>query len=313
MTTLIHHDGALGDVLLSLPCIQAIARSSGPVHLVGRGDVVRYLKQAGVVNAASASDQALFVSLYSSPDPRLRDFLSRFDRAFWFTAQEGTAGKTVKSIISDMRTIRTTPPAGRAMHAAEYRLLQLEPGIAVDARDTGLDIDQRDRDAAETVLRNAGYRPGTLLIGLHPGSGGRAKCWPLERFFEVTGRLEERGDVFVLLFTGESEGGEIREAVSQYTLGRRSMLHAGDIELLSAAALLRHCSIYLGNDSGFSHLAGLLGCTSIVLFGPTDPLVWKPLGPRVQVVAHNGPMVKIGVDTVVTAVNRSIRACLKLP
>jgi heptosyltransferase III len=42
------------------------------------------------------------------------------------------------------------------------------------------------------------------------------------------------------------------------------------------------CDIYIGNDSGFSHLAGLLGRRAVVLFGPTDPLVWKPLGPRVE-------------------------------
>jgi ADP-heptose:LPS heptosyltransferase len=49
------------------------------------------------------------------------------------------------------------------------------------------------------------------------------------------------------------------------------------------AVRLAGCHAYLGNDSGVSHLAGLCGARSIVLFGPTSPVVWRPLGPRVHV------------------------------
>jgi heptosyltransferase-3 len=47
--------------------------------------------------------------------------------------------------------------------------------------------------------------------------------------------------------------------------------------------LLRHCQSYLGNDSGITHLAALLGIPTLVLFGPSDPLIWKPIGPAVTV------------------------------
>jgi ADP-heptose:LPS heptosyltransferase len=46
---------------------------------------------------------------------------------------------------------------------------------------------------------------------------------------------------------------------------------------------LAGCRAYLGNDSGVSHLAGLCGARSVVIFGPTSPTVWRPLGPRVKV------------------------------
>ena len=45
---------------------------------------------------------------------------------------------------------------------------------------------------------------------------------------------------------------------------------------------LRTASLFVGNDSGPSHLAGIMGLPTIALFGPTDPAVWKPLGPRVR-------------------------------
>jgi ADP-heptose:LPS heptosyltransferase len=45
-------------------------------------------------------------------------------------------------------------------------------------------------------------------------------------------------------------------------------------------------ALYLGNDSGPGHLAGIIGVPTFCLFGPTDPTVWKPLGPRVHVLRH---------------------------
>jgi ADP-heptose:LPS heptosyltransferase len=55
-------------------------------------------------------------------------------------------------------------------------------------------------------------------------------------------------------------------------------------DLALAAAVLSMSDLYLGNDSGISHLAGCLGTRSVVLFGPTDPVLWKPFGENVRVV-----------------------------
>jgi ADP-heptose:LPS heptosyltransferase len=54
--------------------------------------------------------------------------------------------------------------------------------------------------------------------------------------------------------------------------------------LQDLAARLAGCRAYLGNDSGVSHLAGLCGARTVALFGPTNPDVWRPIGPRVHVV-----------------------------
>ncbi len=138
------------------------------------------------------------------------------------------------------------------------------------------------------------------MIAVHPGSGGRLKCWPLERYFELIDCLQSDG-AFVILFTGDAEAGEVREGASRYARGRKNTLHTAGLGLMSAAGLLSHCSLYVGNDSGFSHLAGILGRPTIVLFGPTDPFIWKPLGPRVKTVStkYFNPMTLITVADVV--------------
>ncbi|MGE5807539.1 MAG: hypothetical protein ACM32I_00255, partial [Nitrospirota bacterium] len=126
MKTLVYHDGALGDMLLSLPCLRRLKAQSHEVHLAGRGDVVRFLRDTGVVDAASSSDGALFASLYSAVDLRLRMFLSGFNRSFVFSTEEHPASAlAIGTVIPDTRTIRTIPPNGSQTHAAQYRLSQL--------------------------------------------------------------------------------------------------------------------------------------------------------------------------------------------
>jgi ADP-heptose:LPS heptosyltransferase len=47
---------------------------------------------------------------------------------------------------------------------------------------------------------------------------------------------------------------------------------------------MKHSSLYLGNDSGITHLAAACNTPTIALFGPTDPNIWGPQGPKVTVV-----------------------------
>jgi heptosyltransferase-3 len=311
MKTLVYHDGGLGDMLLSLPCLERIKSGSGWVHLVGRGDVSRFLKDAGLVDAAAASDQALFASLYSAIDPRLRTLLSGFDRACIFTREEyAAAAAAIHTVIPHTITIRTIPPDGSQMHAARYRLSQLEPAAALPIGYAFLNVPPEKTKAARSLLSEAGSCQGRGLIAIHPGSGGSMKCWPLERYIELIERLQSVNDAFVIVFTGEAEDGELRKAVERYARGRKNLLHAADLDLMSAAAVLSLCGLYIGNDSGFSHLAGTLGCSAIVLFGPTDPLRWKPVGPHVEAVSTTagGPMTQITVDNVIVRIESAIAA-----
>jgi ADP-heptose:LPS heptosyltransferase len=55
--------------------------------------------------------------------------------------------------------------------------------------------------------------------------------------------------------------------------------------LKEVAVVLRKCRLLIGNDSGISHLAAALGTPVLSLFGPTSPEVWRPLGPKVSVLA----------------------------
>ena len=64
--------------------------------------------------------------------------------------------------------------------------------------------------------------------------------------------------------------------------------------------LLARCDLYVGNDAGPSHLAGLAGAPTLALFGPTDPERWRPLGPRVTVL-RRAPLERLEVAEVLAA------------
>ena len=115
-------------------------------------------------------------------------------------------------------------------------------------------------------------------IILHPGSGSKKKNPPLELYKNLYLLLKKEG--FSPLFVvGEAE----KDLVEQLKEFRTFEVK----DLLIFAKLLKGAKGFIGNDSGFSHLAGYLGIPTVVLFGPTDPMVWKPLGRKVKVLYKN--------------------------
>jgi len=115
-------------------------------------------------------------------------------------------------------------------------------------------------------------------IVLHPGSGSVKKNAPLELFVELYRSLEGLGEkpLFVL---GEAEK-HLEELLKNFETYKVE-------DIVKFAKLLKGSKAFVGNDSGFTHLAGYLGVPTIALFGPTDPTVWKPVGPYVEVIYKN--------------------------
>ncbi len=151
--------------------------------------------------------------------------------------------------------------------------------------------------------RDASTRQSSIAI--HPGSGGRQKCWPVEKFAAVIEELWRRGWP-VLLVMGPAD--EEQRAYLQRHLGLPApgMLELLDnAPLLEVARRLQQCRCYLGNDSGITHLAALLGLPTIALFGPSDPITWKPFGERVRVI-YEPSLDDMPVGTVVERVEQAL-------
>ena len=107
----------------------------------------------------------------------------------------------------------------------------------------------------------------------------------------------------MLLVLGEAE----RERWSGSLLARfrstarASLKVADDLPLPGLAAALARGRLFLGHDSGVSHLAAALGTPCVLLFGPTDPAVWAPPGAHVRVIRRGAALDSIAVGDVVEA------------
>jgi ADP-heptose:LPS heptosyltransferase len=285
MHTCIHHDGALGDAVLSLPCIRAIARDAGTVEWIGRGDVGTLLASLGVVHAAHDAGGSRFAPWHAPrPEARELDLLDRFDRVFLFTARpDSDLAKNIRAKVPDTMVIVTVPREG-GTHVADYRSRQLPPELRHAAR-SGLAVPAGLAAQADSALARAGYCGHRQVITLHPGSGGRQKCWHLDRYFALADQLVSRTAAFILFLSGPAETGETAARIEEFVRGRERTGCIAGCALPVAAALLSRSELFVGNDSGVSHLAAAMGTPVIALFGPTDPALWAPVGKNVQVIA----------------------------
>lgn len=111
-------------------------------------------------------------------------------------------------------------------------------------------------------------------IVLHPGAGGRNKCWPLDRWIELA-RFGEKNGLKITWALGPVEldtwtGADLDRLASIGSICRC-------IQLGQLVDLLRYVQFFVGNDSGPSHLAAALGCPSVVIFQSTNPNIWSPV------------------------------------
>lgn len=143
-------------------------------------------------------------------------------------------------------------------------------------------------------LRVEAQRSDEILV--HPGSGAARKNWPAARFAATVETLRRRGAA-VRLLVGEADVGAAAAVEAHVGTPMARLEHPS---LRRLAAVLAGSRGYLGNDSGVSHLAGLVGAHTVTTFGPTAPAVWRPIGPDVTVLPFDA-----GDEAVVAALLRT--------
>jgi len=147
--------------------------------------------------------------------------------------------------------------------------------------------------------RGLNIRRMPVDLVIHPGAGSPQKRWPMENFVKLAQSLH-RANVSVRVLLGEAESGEF-STVDVRALRDIATLHtpATYLELLEN---LTHAKVFIGNDSGPGHLAGIIGVPVISLFGMRS-VRWKPIGPAVHVIEKES-LAKISVDEVLQMTHR---------
>jgi heptosyltransferase III len=262
--------GALGDTLLTAPLVRALRREA-PASRVTLAGVAEH---ADVLAAVGVVDRAVSSEVVGGGSSAARKRLVGFD---WVIADvPGLGDEELRPHV-----VAVDVPFGLQL----ARQIGLEPHWPEDAW------------FVPAAGGGAGRGDGPVLLA--PGSGGAAKRWPASSFVSLAERLAGRAwSVHVLVGPVELERDDPR--AWPWPPGVAFVVEPAVVNLLPRLA---SASAFVGNDSGTTHLAAMLGVPTVALFGPSDDRVWAPVGPRVDVVvAPERRLVDLAVDAVEAAV-----------
>lgn len=197
-------------------------------------------------------------------------------------------------------SLTTKAPWRGTRHEAELymdviRALGIDPGQAKAEFYVG----DADRLKANRLLDDAlaaagGGTPNDKLAMIHPGGAVNpgmvlsAKRWLPDRYAAIARRLIQDGWTVLLVGSGSDRPaadmvlGSLGDGGSQPAT--RVVDLVDKLSLGEFAAVVERCHLFLGNDSGPTHVAAAVGTPTVAVFGPSTPEMYAPFGPRVAVV-----------------------------
>ncbi len=133
-----------------------------------------------------------------------------------------------------------------------------------------------ERDWVRQELAPAGSRRRVVV---HAGARtGSAKLWPEQNWRELVDLLSGDDSVQIVVAGGSSEMGAASRLLTGHSDVHQTV--TGRTSIPQLVALLETADLTVSADSGPLHVAALLGRPALGLYGPTDPGLSGPFGPR---------------------------------
>ncbi|HZQ55804.1 MAG TPA: glycosyltransferase family 9 protein [Bryobacteraceae bacterium] len=257
--------GAIGDCILSFPALQYLRAEFTEVWIPSA--VVPLIHFANSVRPLAATGiDMVGIGDLETPEYVRRKLLAFDSIVSWYGANRTEFREALQALGVPCTFHAALPPSGYGGHAIDFFAGQVgAPEGLVPRIETNL-VRRR-----ESVI-------------LHPFSGSVRKNWPLCFFRQLAARL--RYDV-------------------EWTAGPEDDLPEATRfdNLAELAGWIAGARLYIGNDSGITHLAAVTGVPTLALFGPASMDTWMPRGPNVVVVRAD-TLESLSVATVLDAANR---------
>ncbi len=234
---------------MSLPALEELCADYTEVWVAGQNvPLVRFADR--VRSIASTGLDLLGLEGVEAP-PTLLENLSGFDSIVsWY----GTNRLEFRQAVAQypFRFLPALPPPDGRLHAVDFYLEQ--------ARALG------GHPNSNVPRLDCTPAPANYAV-IHPFSGSPAKNWPIAHYRALAAQLEKRFPVKWCAGPDEDLAEAVRFA-----------------DLYDLACWLAAAKVYIGNDSGISHLAAAVGIPTATLFVTSDPRIWSPRGRKVAVV-----------------------------
>jgi ADP-heptose:LPS heptosyltransferase len=259
-TFLICHRGALGDFILTWPAIHCL-RKILPDYLfkgIGRPEYMRLAIDFGLLDSFVNMDSSKLLDLFDGKaiPPEIGH---PSGAVLWLSSGQDIVKLLKKYALLPVVSIAPFP--AKQMHVAVYHCQSIKSYFPID-------IPNELSDCFPKRSKKGNY----ALI--HPGSGSPAKNYSPKFYLTLAYELQRFGYKKVGFILGPAEKEIIGGDFSGEWIEQPKNLE-------ELADLLKNASIYIGNDSGVSHLSGIIGIPTITFYKSTDPEVWGTVGKRV--------------------------------
>ncbi|HEV2885173.1 MAG TPA: glycosyltransferase family 9 protein [Pyrinomonadaceae bacterium] len=290
--------GQLGDVVMSLPALQAIRKRFPEARItvaVGKpgAEIVELsghanetivvdrvalrdgfkpfsvLKLINLVKQVRRAQYDFVVDLHSLYETNVLGFLSGAPKRL-YSRRPGRS-------LDYLANFHPRPPRednSPESHLIDRYLSVLQPlGVKDQPRTPHLETRPTDNRVVEKLLKKEKVGGGVPLVGLFPGAGHPGRRWPLDRFAELADRLTRNQRARVIVFAGPEEGDLIRQ---MKTLFPRSTIIFNSLTIPQLAAAQARLSVFVSNDTGPMHIAAAVGTSVVMLSDRPTPHSFIP-------------------------------------
>lgn len=285
----------IGDCVMALPAIRSLAAAFPLAHIhtfTGRHSAPVFRATEHVSRVYLMPDQ-----LSASRMPGLawnlrtagHDWIVVLDRSRWLVA---AARGATQSRLVKLPSFRSEPRHEIDVYLDALRAVGVQTPFGVPQLTPQNDA----RETATAALRDVRQEFVVLQPGgaENPGATMLDKRWPPDRYSCLARKLSQRGLRPVL--TGGPADVELCQAIAADIADLRPVVLAGKLDIMATAAVIEKACLYVGTDTGVSHLAAAIGAPSVVIFGPTNPLRYAPRGERVKALSPAASRTLADVD-----------------
>jgi heptosyltransferase-2 len=299
---LVIRGGAIGDFILTLPALKALrdAYPDARIEILGYKQIAalaenRFYAQA--VRSIEYGSLSSFFARDSALPSELATYFAGFDLILSYLYDPDGIFENNLRRCGAREIVRRPGKIDGSVHAAQQLAKPIEElGLRVNDFAAKVYPSTQDRQSAQEFLKDRA-QPAVVF---HPGSGSEKKNWPLKNWIELGSNLPEP----LVIVSGEADADQITVLETEWK--DRQVLFAKNLPLPHLAAVLEG-TVFVGNDSGISHLAAAAGADCILLFGPTNPEIWAPLNENVCALkAPGNDLARLDVDLVRDAVDQAL-------
>ena len=286
-TVVMIHPGGLGDVLLAVPAMVRLRARflNHQLVLCAEDQIARLLLAWGIIDVWTSVHGRACTDLFAgtgSVTGQVRTWMKDCDLAIgWTQDLDGKLHETLKAAGVQEVIVRSPfSSALRSTHQRDRFLEAINEAPVDEGVDVLLTVTEPLHRLGQAWLEGADLANGRPFAIIHPGSGSAHKCVVPKTLSTVVIALQISGVTPVIL-----QGPADREPVERLLqLCANPPIVLKGLDVLTLAGVLAQAGLFVGQDSGVTHMAGLMGVRTVAMFGPTDPARWAPRGAHVTVV-----------------------------